>query len=159
MCVKVFATDAGGAAGLRAGLEAPKLYDEFLRCLARLGQAGPKQHLERDWSKPHVADPALVQVFERIYEDTATHWREYALCEDLVDLESQFQTWRFRHMRTVMRILGFRSASGRSSGVGFRQQARDVRFLPAWFEGLHVVRTTGLSTGHRRAVAVKPTIT
>src|SRR3546814_10734603 len=88
-----------------------------------------------DWSSDVcssdlVSDPALVQVFERIYEDTATHWREYALCEDLVDLESQFQTWRFRHMRTVMRIIGFRPGTGGSSGVGFLKQALDLTFFP-----------------------------
>src|SRR3546814_16468159 len=58
--LKVFAHDADGAAGLRAVLEAPTLYDEFLRYLARWGHAVPRQHLERDWSKPHVSAPALV---------------------------------------------------------------------------------------------------
>src|SRR5690606_5839779 len=106
--LKVFAHDAEGAARLRAVLEAPSLYDEFLRYLARWGHAVPARNLERDWSKPHVSDPGLLPVFERIYEDTATHWREYQLSEDLVDLETQFQLWRFRHMRTVMRIIGFR---------------------------------------------------
>ncbi|MFC3714750.1 tryptophan 2,3-dioxygenase [Luteimonas soli] len=137
--LKVFAHDPEGAAGLRAVLEAPTLYDEFLRYLARWGHAVPAAHLERDWSKPHVSDPALVQVFERIYEDTATHWREYALCEDLVDLETQFQTWRFRHMRTVMRIIGFRSGTGGSSGVGFLKQALDLTFFPELFEVRTVV--------------------
>lgn len=132
--LKVFAHDAGGAAGLRAVLEAPTLYDEFLRYLARWGHAVPAAHVERDWSKPHVSDPALVQVFERIYEDTATHWREYALCEDLVDLETQFQLWRFRHMRTVMRIIGFRRGTGGSSGVGFLKQALELTFFPELFE-------------------------
>lgn len=137
--LKVFAHDPEGAAGLRAVLEAPTLYDEFLRYLARWGHAVPAAHLERDWSKPHVSDPALVQVFERIYEDTATHWREYALCEDLVDLETQFQTWRFRHMRTVMRIIGFRPGTGGSSGVGFLKQALDLTFFPELFEVRTVV--------------------
>ncbi|GAA3932011.1 tryptophan 2,3-dioxygenase [Luteimonas lutimaris] len=132
--LKVFAHDAEGAAGLRAVLEAPTLYDEFLRYLARWGHAVPAAHVERDWSKPHVSDPALVQVFERIYEDTATHWREYALCEDLVDLETQFQLWRFRHMRTVMRIIGFKRGTGGSSGVGFLKQALDLTFFPELFE-------------------------
>ena len=132
--LKVFAHDAEGAEGLRAVLEAPTLYDEFLRYLARWGHAVPRQHVERDWSKPHVSDPALLQVFERIYEDTATHWREYAMCEDLVDLETQFQLWRFRHMRTVMRIIGFRRGTGGSSGVGFLKQALDLTFFPELFE-------------------------
>ncbi|WP_027080946.1 tryptophan 2,3-dioxygenase [Luteimonas mephitis] len=132
--LKVFAHEPAAAAGLRAVLEAPTLYDEFLRYLARWGHAIPQRHLERDWSRPHVSDPALVQVFERIYEDTATHWREYALCEDLVDLETQFQLWRFRHMRTVMRIIGFKRGTGGSSGVGFLKQALELTFFPELFE-------------------------
>ena len=77
---------------------------------------------------------ALLPVFERIYEDTDTWWAEYHLCEDLVDLETQFQLWRFRHMRTVMRIIGFKRGTGGSSGVGFLRQARELTFFPELFE-------------------------
>lgn len=136
--LKVFAHDAEGQASLRAALESPSLYDETLRYLARQGHAVPAAHLERDWSQPHVSDPALLPVFERIYEDTQRHWEAYHLCEDLVDLETQFQLWRFRHMRTVMRIIGFRRGTGGSSGVGFLKQALELTFFPELFE----VRTT-----------------
>ena len=136
--LKVFAHDAQGTAALEAALNAPSLYDEFLRYLARFGHAIPQQHLERDWSQPHVSDPALLPVFERIYEDTGRYWREYALCEDFVDLETQFQLWRFRHMRTVQRIIGFKRGTGGSSGVGFLRQALELTFFPELFE----VRTT-----------------
>ena len=136
--LKVFAHDPAAEASLREVLESPSLYDEALRWLARHGHAVPAHRVERDWSRPLVSDPALLPVFERIYEDTATHWREYALCEDLVDLETQFQTWRFRHMRTVMRIIGFKRGTGGSSGVGFLKQALDLTFFPELFE----VRTT-----------------
>jgi tryptophan 2,3-dioxygenase len=136
--LKVFAHDAQGQASLRAALEAPSLYDEALRYLARHGHAVPAAHVERDWSQPHVSDPALLPVFERIYEDTEHYWEAYHLCEDLVDLETQFQLWRFRHMRTVMRIIGFRRGTGGSSGVGFLKQALDLTFFPELFE----VRTT-----------------
>ena len=132
--LKVFAHDAGGCAILREALEAPSLYDEALRYLARHGHAVPAAHLERDWSQAHVSDPALLPVFERIYEDTGRYWREYQLCEDLVDLETQFQLWRFRHMRTVMRIIGFRRGTGGSSGVGFLKQALELTFFPELFE-------------------------
>jgi tryptophan 2,3-dioxygenase len=81
-----------------------------------------------------VHDPALVPVFERIYEDTGTYWREYALCEDLVDLENQFQIWRFRHLRTVMRVIGFKRGTGGSSGAGFLRQALDLTFFPELFD-------------------------
>ena len=132
--LKVFAYDPPGQAGLREVLETPGLYDEFLRYLARLGHPVPERHLERDWSRPHVHDDALVDVFATIYADTDNCWREYALCEDLVDLESQFQLWRYRHMRTVMRIIGFKKGTGGSSGVGFLRQALDLSFFPELFD-------------------------
>jgi tryptophan 2,3-dioxygenase len=132
--LKVFAHDADGHAALESVLRAPSLYDEFLRYLARWGHAVPAAHLQRDWSQPHVLDPALVPVFERIYEDTGLYWREYALCEDLVDLETQFQLWRFRHMRTVQRIIGFKPGTGGSSGVAFLRKALELTFFPELFE-------------------------
>jgi tryptophan 2,3-dioxygenase len=85
-----------------------------------------------------VADDALHPVFERIYQNTDRFWREYALCEDLVDLETAFQLWRFRHMRTVMRVIGFKRGTGGSSGVGFLRQALELTFFPELFQ----VRTT-----------------
>jgi tryptophan 2,3-dioxygenase len=136
--LKVFDHDPAGQARLKGVLEAPSLYDEFLRYLSRFGHAVPGHHLERDWREPHVADAALLPVFERIYGDTDRYWREYSLCEDLVDLETQFQLWRFRHMRTVQRIIGFRRGTGGSSGVAFLKRALDLEFFPELFE----VRTT-----------------
>ncbi len=148
--VKVFKHDEAASNTLSAVLEAPSLYDEFLRYLARWGHAVPQSHVERDWSKPHVLDQALLPVFERIYEDTDHYWREYALCEDMVDLETQFQLWRFRHMRTVMRIIGFKRGTGGSSGVDFLKRALDLTFFPELFE----VRTTiGPERGYGEDVA------
>jgi tryptophan 2,3-dioxygenase len=141
--LRVFAHDPEGQAALRAALEAPSLYDEFLSYLARFGHAVPTLHLTRDFSVPHVADAALLPVFERIYGDTDRYWREYALCEDLVDLETQFQLWRFRHLRTVQRIIGFRRGTGGSSGVAFLKQALELEFFPELFS----VRTRLQSPG------------
>lgn len=150
--VKVFKHDEAAHARLEAVLHMPSLYDEFLRYLARWGHAVPADHLERDWTKPHVLDAALVPVFEKIYEDTDRYWREYALCEDLVDLETQFQLWRFRHMRTVMRIIGFKRGTGGSSGVDFLKRALDLTFFPELFE----VRTTiGPERGYGEDSAAK----
>ncbi|MEO6364525.1 MAG: tryptophan 2,3-dioxygenase family protein [Luteimonas sp.] len=132
--MKVFAHDPEGSAVLRQALDAPSLYDEALRFLARKGHPVPQHHLQRDWTKPHVSSPDLLPVFVRIYEDTKSHWEAYHLCEDLVDLETQFQLWRFRHMRTVMRIIGFKRGTGGSSGVGFLQQALQLTFFPELFE-------------------------
>ncbi|QGW64009.1 tryptophan 2,3-dioxygenase [Lysobacter soli] len=132
--LKVFAHDAKAEGALHEVLESPSLYDEALRYLARHGHDVPARHVERDWSQSHVADPALLPVFERIYENVDAHWAAYHLCEDLVDLESQFQLWRFRHMRTVMRIIGFKRGTGGSSGVGFLRQALDLTFFPELFD-------------------------
>jgi len=136
--LKVFEHDVEGQQRLRETLDAPSLYEEFLQYLSRFGHDIPAQYLQRDWSLPHVADDALHPVFERIYQNTDTYWREYALCEDLVDLETAFQLWRFRHMRTVMRVIGFKRGTGGSSGVGFLAKALDLTFFPELFQ----VRTT-----------------
>jgi tryptophan 2,3-dioxygenase len=130
----VFAHDAQATATLQAALHAPSLYDEFLRCLTRFGHAIDEKHLHRDWSQPHVSDAALRAVLVRIYQDTGRYWREYELCENLVDLETQFQLWRFRHMRSVQRIIGFKRGTGGSSGVGFLKQALELTFFPELFE-------------------------
>lgn len=128
--VKVFDHDPAARAELEAALAAPSLYDEFLRHLHRKGHAVPAECVERDWSRPHVRNPALIPVFKRIYEDTAAHWSAYALCEQLVDVEESFQLWRFRHMKTVERVIGYRRGSGGSSGVGFLKQALELTFFP-----------------------------
>ena len=145
--LRVFAHHAESEASLRAALEAPSLYDEVLLYLARHGHAVPEQHLDRDWSKAHAYAPELVPVFERIYEDTRTHWAAYHLCEDLVDLETQFQLWRFRHMRTVLRIIGFKRGTGGSSGVGFLKQALELTFFPELFEVRTVIGPGGSYPG------------
>ncbi|MGY3266054.1 tryptophan 2,3-dioxygenase [Lysobacter sp. HA35] len=132
--LEVFAHDTDAHAMLDELLRAPSLYDEALRYLARHGHPVPPRLLERDWTVTHVSDPELLPVLEAIYEDSTTHWVAYQLCEDLVDLETQFQLWRFRHMRTVMRIIGFKRGTGGSSGVGFLKQALELSFFPELFE-------------------------
>lgn len=117
-------------AELAAALSAPSLYDEFLGHLARCGHAVPQACVERDFSQTHTREPELIPVFKRIYEDTDTHWAAYAMCEQLVDVEESFQLWRFRHMKTVERIIGYRRGTGGSSGVGFLKQALELTFFP-----------------------------
>ncbi len=132
--LQVFEHDVEGQAQLRSVLEAPSLYEEFLKYLARFGHAIPDLYTDRDWTQPHVSDDSLQPVFARIYQDTDRYWREYSLCEDLVDLETAFQLWRFRHMRTVMRVIGFKRGTGGSSGVGFLRQALELTFFPELFQ-------------------------
>jgi len=128
--IKVFAHDAAGQAELLEALRSPSLYDEFLRYLARHGHAIPADLIERDWCVPHSRDERLIPVLRRIYEDTKNHWEEYAMSEQLLDIEQNFQLWRFRHMKTVERIIGFRRGTGGSSGVGFLKQALELTFFP-----------------------------
>lgn len=111
-------------------LSAPSLYDEFLRHLARRGHPVPREILERDVRQPYVASDGVLAVFRTIYEAPTEHWAEYDMCEKLVDIEERFQLWRFRHMTTVKRIIGYRKGTGGSSGVGFLKQALDLTFFP-----------------------------
>jgi tryptophan 2,3-dioxygenase len=141
--IKVFRYDPEQQARLRAVLEAPSLYDEFLRHLARHGHAVPAHCVERDWSQPYVREPELVPMFQRIYEDTDAHWDAYHMCELLVDMEESFQLWRFRHMKTVERIIGFRRGTGGSSGVGFLRKALELTFFPELFEVRTVLTQRG----------------
>lgn len=128
--VEVFSHDPHGQARLRTVLEAPSLYDEFLLHLHRRGHAVPAQCVSRDWSQPHVYTPDLVPVLTAIYRDPPAHWDAYHLCELLIDIEESFQLWRFRHMKTVERIIGFQRGTGGSSGVGFLKQALELSFFP-----------------------------
>ena len=132
--LKVFDYAPEQQAILREALHEPSLYDEFLRYLARWGHAVPARHLERDWSTPHRRDADLLPVLQAIYDDTRRYWREYELCEDLVDVENQFQLWRFRHMKTVERIIGYKPGTGGSSGVGFLKKALELTFFPELFD-------------------------
>ncbi len=128
--LKVFDYDPVQQAKLKAALEAPSLYDEFLCFLHRSGHRIPPQHLNRDWRIPHQRDPELVPVLKEIYQNTERYWMEYELCEKMVDVEESFQLWRFRHLQTVERIIGHKHGTGGSSGVGFLKRALDLTFFP-----------------------------
>jgi tryptophan 2,3-dioxygenase len=128
--LRVFKHDPAIYADLQNILERPSLYDEFLRHLARRGLPVPSECVERAWSEPHHRNEALVSVFRLIYENPPEHWDAYEMCEKLVDVEEYFQLWRFRHMKTVERIIGFRQGTGGSSGVGFLRQALELTFFP-----------------------------
>ncbi len=129
----VFAHDQQIHKDLKAALESPSLYDEFLRHLARRGLPIPGECINRDWSEPHRKNDALVAVFRQIYEHPRQYWDGYEMCEKLVDIEEYFQLWRFRHVKTVERIIGFRTGTGGSSGASFLRQALDLTFFPELF--------------------------
>ena len=131
--LRVFESDPAAHALLSAALEAPSLYDEFLRLLARTGYPIPAAVLERDVTQAWTFVPELVPIFAQIYEDPQAHWAAYETIEELVDLEDNFQLWRFRHMKTVERIIGFKTGTGGSSGVTFLQRALALTFFPELF--------------------------
>ncbi|GAB3707196.1 tryptophan 2,3-dioxygenase [Mariniluteicoccus flavus] len=135
--LKVHEADPAAHAVLTELLEAPSLYDEFLRCLARRGYAVPREVLERDVTKAHTMNDDLVAVLTGVYEHANDHWDVYEACEEMVDLEDNFQLWRFRHLKTVQRTIGMKTGTGGSSGVGFLQRALDLTFFPE----LYAVRT------------------
>ncbi|WP_431219127.1 tryptophan 2,3-dioxygenase [Leifsonia xyli] len=135
--LSVFESDPAAHALLSQLLAAPSIYDEFLRYLARAGFAVPTALLERDVTRAHVFTPELVPVFREIYEHANEHWPEYEACEEFVDLEDNFQLWRFRHLKTVQRTIGMKTGTGGSSGSTFLQKALDLTFFPE----LYAVRT------------------
>ncbi|MEO8303474.1 MAG: tryptophan 2,3-dioxygenase family protein [Betaproteobacteria bacterium] len=128
--VDVFRYDAAIHAELTALLEAPSLYDVFLRHLARRGLPVPLACVERDWTQPYVRNADLVSVFKTIYDDPERWWDAYEMAEKLVDVEESFQLWRFRHLKTVERTIGQKMGTGGSSGVGFLRRALEHQFFP-----------------------------
>jgi len=126
----VFRHDAAAFAELEALLNAPSLYDEFLRLLARRGLPVPNAALDRDFTQPYQRNPEVVPVFKTIYDDPRAWWDAYDMCEKLVDVEEGFQLWRFRHMKTVERIIGYKPGTGGSSGVTFLKRVLDYTFFP-----------------------------
>ena len=130
----VHSHDPAAQEALAQLLHEPSLYDEFLRHLARSGYAVPPELVERDWSVKHRAHPGLVDLFATVYAAPEQHWGVYETCEELVDLEDNFQEWRFRHLQVVQRTIGHKTGTGGSSGVAFLRRALDLTFFPELYE-------------------------
>jgi tryptophan 2,3-dioxygenase len=135
--LSIFDDEPAARALLVEALEAPSVYDEFLRYLARHGHDVPVKILQRDVTLPYQYNADLVPVFKHIYENAEKHWAAYEACEEFVDLEENFQLWRFRHLKTVERTIGVRRGTGGSSGASFLRAALDLTFFPE----LYAVRT------------------
>ncbi len=114
-------------AELEAELAAPSLYQEAIRILARRGFPVAA---ERDFGRPHVEDAAVAGAWEAVYRDPAHHWDLYELAEELVDLEDYFRQWRFRHVTTVERVIGFRRGTGGTAGVPYLRSLLEIRLFP-----------------------------
>jgi tryptophan 2,3-dioxygenase len=132
--VDVFRHDPAAHRELETLLREPSLYDEFLAHLARAGYAVPAHLLERDWTQPYRLDEGLVDVVAEVYAKPDEHWGVYETCEELVDIEDNFQDWRFRHLQVVQRTIGHKTGTGGSSGVDFLRRALDLTFFPELFE-------------------------
>ena len=117
-------------AHVEAAYRAPSLYDEALRLLARRGLAVPASHTDRDWTRPYVASDEVEAAWLTVYRAPETHWDLYQLGEELTDLEDAFRLWRFRHVTTVERIIGYKRGTGGTSGVGYLRQMLDVVLFP-----------------------------
>lgn len=119
---------------LEAVLNAPSLYDEAIAALARAGLAIDPGRLEREWSQPYRSDPSVRAAWLEVYRAPQTHWNLYELAEELVDLEDTFRQWRFRHVTTVERIIGFKTGTGGTAGVSYLRRMLDVQLFPELWE-------------------------
>ncbi|RJF93995.1 tryptophan 2,3-dioxygenase [Sphingomonas cavernae] len=117
-------------AAMRAALEAPSLWDEANRALARAGIAVPETALERDWATPYQPDPAVEAAWTEVYRDTERYWNLYQLAEKLVDLDDALGTWRHKHAQTVERVIGFKRGTGGTAGVQYLQSTVGKRAFP-----------------------------
>ena len=122
--------DPAHFAVLQATLDAPGLYDEALLLLSRRGFAVPAEKLDRDWREPYVAADGVEAAWLSVYGDVEANWDLYDLAEKLVDVDDRFQQWRFRHLRTVERIIGFKRGTGGSSGAPYLARAMELRLFP-----------------------------
>jgi tryptophan 2,3-dioxygenase len=128
--LKPHAHAAERIAVVKAALNAPSLYDESLRLLARRGLPVPASRSERDWTQAYAADAQVEQAWLAVYRNPSAQWDLYQLGEELVDLEDAFRLWRFRHVTTVERVIGFKRGTGGTSGVGYLRKMLDVTLFP-----------------------------
>lgn len=126
--------DAVAYQKLTAALNEPSLYDEALHVLARRGHPVPSEVLDRDFSQPYRSNPLVRDVWLSIYRNAQEHFDLYELAEELIDVEDWFQQWRFRHMKTVERIIGYKPGTGGSSGVAYLKTALEHAFFPELWE-------------------------
>ena len=128
--LKPHAHRADVLAEVKASLEAPSFYDEVVKLLARRGFAISPARLARDWTQPTVHDASVEAAWLEVYRNPSQHWELYEMAEELVDLEDAFRQWRFRHVTTVERIIGFKQGTGGTSGAPYLRKMLDVVLFP-----------------------------
>lgn len=132
--LKVHEHDAANHAVLKEALESPSIYDVFLAYMKGQGLPVPDAAVNRDYAEPREMDEGVIAVLKTVYENPHDHWAAYEMAEKLVDVDDQFGQWRYRHLRTVHRIIGMKRGTGGSSGVPFLRQMIDHQFFPELWE-------------------------
>lgn len=132
--LKIYEKDEGIHQLLEEAYQKPGIYDVSIKALHRAGFAINPDLLTRDFSKPYDRDPSVAKAWKAVYLDVETYWDLYQLAEKLVDIEDWLQQWRFRHMTTVKRIIGFKKGTGGSSGVNYLKNVLDHSFFPELWE-------------------------
>jgi len=128
--ILVHQRDPAAYEALQRALVTPSLYDEALQLLSRRGFEIPDAYLDRDFSQPYLPSKQVAAAWLSVYHSKESHWDLYELAETLVDLDHHFQLWRFSHMKTVERIIGYKRGTGGTSGVGYLTKALELRFFP-----------------------------
>jgi tryptophan 2,3-dioxygenase len=128
--LKIYEKDPVLHSQLKEAFHAPGLYDVSINALAKAGFQINPEILNRDYSNPYDADDTVRKAWLNVYKNVEKYWDLYELAEKLVDVEDRLQQWRFRHMKTVERIIGFKMGTGGSSGVSYLKKVLDQRFFP-----------------------------
>ncbi|HKQ80936.1 MAG TPA: tryptophan 2,3-dioxygenase [Steroidobacteraceae bacterium] len=128
--IEVHRRDPQAYALLQRALITPSVYDESLRLLSRRGFEIPNDYLDRDWSQPYLPSKQVTAAWLAVYHSVDDNWDLYELAEKLVDLDHKFQLWRFSHMKTVERIIGYKRGTGGTGGVSYLTKALELRFFP-----------------------------
>jgi tryptophan 2,3-dioxygenase len=128
--IEVHKRDARAYELLARALAEPSLYDEVLRLLSRRGYGIPEGYLSRDFSEPYQANKQVAGAWLGVYHNADQAWDLYELAERLVDLDYNFQLWRYHHLKTVERIIGYKPGTGGTGGVSYLAKALELKFFP-----------------------------
>jgi tryptophan 2,3-dioxygenase len=128
--IAVHQRDPAAYQKLQQALETPSLYDEVLRLLSRRGYEVPEAYLSRDFSEPYEPAKQVTAAWLAVYHNAEKDWDLYELAEKLIDLDQKFQLWRFHHLKTVERIIGYKPGTGGTAGVAYLAKALELKFFP-----------------------------
>jgi tryptophan 2,3-dioxygenase len=128
--IEVFRKEPDNYAALQRALASPSMYDEALRLLSRRGFEVPSEYLDRDWTQQYVPSKQVAAAWLAVYHSVDDHWDLYDLAERLLDLDHKFQLWRYSHMKTVERIIGYKRGTGGTGGVSYLAKLLELQFFP-----------------------------